>query len=46
MIWRILKGVLKYVDVTVQVVGDIAHIRIVLGGNTVLDRKVDFIPGA
>lgn len=45
MVWRILKKLLAAVALTVHYEdGDIVHIRIVYGGRTVLDRKIDLMP--
>lgn len=47
MIWRIIKMVLKAAYVEVRLTeGDILHVHVKLGGNTVIDRRIDFIPGA
>jgi hypothetical protein len=45
MIWRLLKKLLSAVVFTVHYEdGDIVHIRIVYGGKTVFDRKIDVMP--
>lgn len=44
MIWRILKAILKGVDLNVSVKGDILTVRIQYGTHTIFERTIDFIP--
>lgn len=44
MVWRILAWLLKLVDVTVRLRGDILSLKLILGKMTVLDKEIDLIP--
>lgn len=43
MFKRILKWLLRLVDISVEVDGDVLHLVIELGGMTVLDKRIDLI---
>ena len=47
MIWRILKKILSFVEISVFMHGgDKLNVIITLGDKIVLDKVIDFIPGA
>ena len=47
MIWRIIKGLLSAAEINVQVKhGDILHITIKWRGHVIIEKVIDFIPGA
>lgn len=47
MLWRVIKLILKLAEIHVSVTqGDQLHVKVLIGGKVILDRIIDFIPGA